>query len=100
MLLFVFGEARRAQHGVEQFLSHVDVTRRHDVFEHGHAREEPDVLKRSRDAAAGDLIRTQTVDALAVEEDRTGSGLIDAGEQVEDRGLAGAVWTNQTEDLA
>ena len=34
MLLLVTDETRRAQHGVEQVLAHVNVTGRHHVFQH------------------------------------------------------------------
>src|SRR6185295_12658121 len=83
-----------------QLLAHVNVTGRHYVIQHRHARKQSNVLKRARDAARGDLIRTQTVDALTVEVNRAGRRLVDAGEQVEDRGLARAVGTDETVDLA
>src|SRR6185503_10806321 len=85
--------------GVEQVLAHVNVTRGHHVFEYRHARKEPDVLKRPGNAAARDLIRTQAVDTPAVEVDLAGGWFVNAGQQIEDRSLAGAVRTDETVDL-
>src|SRR6185369_8665922 len=93
-------ESRRAQDGVDQFLPHVNVTGRHDVIEHCHTRKQPDVLERSRNAARSDLVWTQTVDALTVEMNRARRWLVNSGQQVEDRRLAGTVRSNQSVDLA
>src|SRR6185503_5016721 len=70
MLLLVSIKPRRAQHCVNQSLAHVNVTGRHHVFQHRHAWKQSNVLERARDAACGDLIRTQAVNALTIEVDR------------------------------
>src|SRR6185369_9546014 len=99
MFLLVLIKPWRAQHCVEQSLAHVNVTSRHDIFQHRHARKQSNVLERARDTACGDLIWTQAVDALTLEMDRAGRWLVDACEQIEDRRLARAVWTDETVDL-
>src|SRR5215213_3338413 len=100
MLLLVTSKARRTQHCVKQLLAHVNVTGRHDVFQYRHARKQSNVLKRARDPTFCDLIWTQTVDALTIKMNRAGRRLVDTGEQVEDRCLACAVWTDEAVDLA
>src|SRR6185369_1942678 len=99
MFLFVFAESRSAQHGVDQFLAHMNVTGRHDVIEHRHTRKQANVLERSRDTTRRYLVRTQTIDALPVEMNRPRSRLINSREQVEDRRLARAVWSDESVDL-
>ena len=49
---------------------------------------------------ARNLVRTQAVDALSLEINLAGSRLVNAGQQIENRGLAGAVRSDQSVDLA
>jgi hypothetical protein len=72
----------------------------HDVFQHAHGIEAAHDLEGARDAEprAGD--RPQARDPLAVEPDLARIGRDLAGDAVEQRGLAGAVRTDQAQDLA
>ena len=49
---------------------------------------------------AGDAVGAQAGDVVAVEEDAAGVERLEAGDQVEQRGLAGAVRADDAEDLA
>ena len=70
------------------------------VLEHGHGREELDVLKRPRDPPANDPMRRRAQKALTVEGDLAGVRPVEPGDQIEERGLAGAVRPDQACDLA
>ena len=61
------------------------------VLEHAHVRERLRDLERTADALAAAILPRDTGDVLAVETDPTLVGPIHAGDQVEQRGLAGAV---------
>jgi hypothetical protein len=62
--------------------------------------EQPDVLKCAADSALRDRVRRHAGDVLAVEHDTAGGRLVDAGEHVEERRLAGAVRADQRDDRA
>jgi hypothetical protein len=70
------------------------------VLEHGHLLEQPQVLERARDAAQRGAARIDAGERLAAQLDRAGVGREVAGDQVEQRGLAGAVRTDQRGDDA
>jgi hypothetical protein len=53
--------------------------------------EEAKRLERSRDAALADLVRLQADDAPVIEQDVARVQVVDAGDDVEERRLAGAV---------
>ena len=72
----------------------------HDVLGHGEIGEGLELLEGARDAAAGDAVGPQAGDLAAVEEDAAGVGRLEAGDQVEQRRLAGAVGADDAEDLA
>ena len=95
---------RRPQDGAENRRTGPTVTADHHVFQHGHVLEQPDVLERSGHPQFGDDIGLQAVDPLAgatrLEMDVAAGGNIDAGDAVEDRGLARAVGADQRDDLA
>ena len=52
------------------------------------------------DTEAADAIGPQAGDVAAVQEDATGVGRLEAGDQIEQRRFAGAVRTNDADDLA
>src|SRR5438105_4968386 len=83
-----------ADHRVGQKLRRSKMARGHDIFEHGHVAEQPSVLKRARDAELSDLIRLFPFDSHTVEVDVALGRLVYAGEQIEDRRLARAVWSD------
>src|SRR6185312_7352116 len=72
----------------------------HDVFARGEFVEQRHDLERARDALGGDAVRTEPRHILAVEPDRTAARLHAAGEYVEKRGLARAIRSHQTVELA
>jgi hypothetical protein len=65
-----------------------------DVLEHAQAREDRRDLKAARQASPGDLVGRQAVDAPAVQLDLAGRGREAPADHVEQRGLAGAVRTD------
>jgi hypothetical protein len=69
------------------------------VLEHGHRREELDVLERARDPAPDDAVRRRAQQALAVEGDLALVRLVQARDQVEERRLPGPVGPDQAGDL-
>ena len=81
----------------------------HDVFEHGHGREQADVLERAGHAERRDLVGLHAVEgrgagglAVAlgqVKLDGPFGGQIDAGDAVEERGLPRAVGADKRDDL-
>ena len=70
------------------------------VLEGRHVLEEPNVLKRPADSALGDRVGRLAGHVLAVEHDPAGGRPVDAGEHVEERGLARAVRADQRNDRA
>src|SRR4029453_3722851 len=74
--------------------------RQENVLERRHAPEELGSLKRPGDAARGDLMRPQTIDALPPQPDLARVGVIQAREQVYRRRLARAVGADEAADLA
>ena len=71
-----------------------------NVIQHGHPRHELDVLERAADAAASDLERLAAGNRRATKQDIAGGERQRAGNQVEHRAFAGAVGTDEAEDLA
>src|SRR4029450_8157087 len=71
-----------------------------DVLERGHVLEQPDVLERPADPPLGDRVRRLAGDLVAVEDDHAPGRLVDAGDHVEERRLAGAVRADQADDRA
>src|SRR3972149_7001406 len=59
-----------------------------DVLERGHVREQADVLERTADAERRDLVGAQAEQRLLAEGDAPLVGLVEAGEDVEERRLA------------
>jgi hypothetical protein len=78
----------------------VRVCAHHDVFEHRHIVEEANVLKGAAHPLRRDPIGTQPNDRLSIEANFAFFRLVDAGDRVEDRGLAGAVWPDDAGDAA
>src|SRR2546423_10687968 len=70
------------------------------VVQDGHRAEQRDVLKRAREAAADHLMRTDRQNRGAIDEDRAGARPVNAGDDVEEGCLAGAVGSDQSDHLA
>ena len=76
-----------------------------EVFLHRHAAEEPAALGNERDTTLDDQVRIERAQVLAVPADRarppsTPRGPHEAGDAIQQRALAGAVRTEQRDDLA
>src|SRR5262249_60034081 len=69
------------------------------VVEDGHAAEPGDVLERARDPQLGPLVWSELRDVAAVEHDPSVGRRVDAADAVEDAGLAGAVGTDDGEEI-
>ena len=69
------------------------------VLQHGRVLEQLDVLERARDAALRHVVR-RAGHLLPLEHDAARGRRIDQADQVEDRGLAGAVRPDDGVDLA
>src|SRR5919108_1790673 len=80
--------------------AHLEQPARHDVVEHAHALEERDVLERPGDAQRGHVGRGQVRAVAAGEADRALVGMVEAADDVEQRGLAGAVGPDDRQELA
>jgi len=79
------------------------VLRDQQVFEHGHARKEPDVLEGAHDARlVGDAVALQAGEFLfalrGMEHDGPGTGAVKPCDAVEQRGLACAVGADHRRD--
>jgi hypothetical protein len=72
----------------------------HEIFEHGHARPFLRDLEGAREAKAEELVRLLARHIGAVEEDAAVIGSRHAGDDVEERRLAGAVRANEAGDRA
>src|SRR5262249_25148094 len=68
--------------------------------QHGHAPEAPHDLPGPRDAEAADALGPRAGDVGPVEHDPPLVGMEHAADAVEERGLAGAVGSDQPHDLA
>ena len=92
--------AGRAEHRPEDAGPGVPVRRRHHVLAHAHVQEQAQRLEGARDPALGDLVRLEADDAAPFEEDVACGRLVDAGDEVEERRLAGAVRADHADDLS
>src|SRR3974390_2621808 len=72
----------------------------HDVFQHAHAAEDLQILKGAREPLAREIVRGEPGDRLPAEPDLAVVGTIDAGNEIEQGGFAGAVRTDDREHLA
>src|SRR5262249_40606533 len=71
-----------------------------DVVDRGEAVERPNVLERARDPARAPAMGRQRGDVLAAQADASPVGTHGAGDQVEERRLAGAVRPHDPDDGA
>src|SRR6266566_8084645 len=70
------------------------------VFQRRHRSEQPDVLKRPSQSGCGSLMRRHAGDVGAVKQYPAGGRLVEAGEDVQSCGLAGAVRSDQCMNAA
>jgi len=72
----------------------------HDVLEHGQPVEQCYILKRAADPDARDFMARHRQDGLPLEQHIALAGLVEPAEDIEKRGLPGAVGADQPGDLA
>src|SRR5262249_52752226 len=72
----------------------------HNVFERGHAEENLQVLERARHAPARELFRRKRGHLLAGKSHAALRGQVETGDEIEQRGLAGAVRADDRKDEA
>ena len=75
-------------------------TRGEHVLERRHVREDPRDLEGTSDAGPGDLVRRRLLDGLALEPNRARVERIDPAGGIQQRGLAGTVRADETDELA
>ena len=93
-------EARCAEHGADQSGMGAHVAADHHVLERRHVGEQADVLEGAGNARLGDLVHRARLVRLAAELEAAGVGRVEAGQHVEEGGLAGSVGADQAVDLA
>ena len=71
-----------------------------DVLQHRHLRERLHDLEGAREPEPRDLVGPHPGDVAAVEEHASGGRRMHAGDQIDQGGLAGAIRSDQAEDLA
>src|SRR3982074_1832372 len=86
--------ARRAKHRVEETGARLAMQAYRDVLESGHFAEQLEVLERSANPGAGSLSRRMAGDIPRTETQRPTADPIHAGNEIEQRGLAGAIGPN------
>jgi hypothetical protein len=72
----------------------------HHVVQHGHPREGAQLLERPRNPAAADRVRRQPRQRRTVEPHLPLVGMVEAGDDLEQGGLAGAVGADDPDQLA
>ena len=76
-----------------------DIGADHDIVRDRHAQERAHDLEGAADAGLAELVRLAAGHVAAVEQNFAGAGPQESVEQVEQRGLAGAVGADDAEDL-
>ena len=97
--LFVLPIRRQAQHALKAGVALLVVQADLNVILHRHGVEQANVLECTGNTHAVDLVDRLARGVLAVEQDGAVRGLVNLGEQVEDRSLAGAVGADETGNL-
>src|SRR5208283_5284727 len=88
------------EEGGERARPHIDVPPHEDVVEHAHAAEQSEVLKGAGDTEARHEMRLGSGDIAPLIENATALRRVEAGDGVDEGGLAAAVGTHQSENLA
>ena len=87
------------QERISVAIGHSEMIGNLDVVDNTGLAEQADVLERAGDPCLGDLVGFPAHNALPVEDDGTLGRRINAGDHVEDGRLAGAVGSNEADDL-
>ena len=91
--------AEAVGHGGQQVLPDAIVHPHLHIVDDAHIVVQPDILEGTGDAHAADLMGGLARRWHPIDEDAAPGGLIDAGEEVKDRGLPGSVGADQSGDL-
>ena len=97
--LLVLPIRRQAQHALKAGVTLLVMQADLNVILHRHGIKQANVLEGTGNTHAVDLVDRLARGVLTVEQDGAVRGLIHLGEQVEDRGLTGAVGADQTGNL-
>ena len=92
--------AVEAERAGEKPRSRARICSEQDIVEQRHVRAQFHVLERARNALGGDMTRRQARHVVVEEQDLPGVRFRRPGDQIEQRGLAGAVRADQAQDLA
>src|SRR5215470_6478772 len=84
----------------EEVPAHLEQPPRHDVVEHAHALEEGHVLEGARDAEAGHVEGLELGTVASLEDNAALLRMVEAADDVEERGLARPVGADDGHDLA
>ena len=88
-----------AEHARQRAVPGLEVLGGDEVLAHRRALHQPDVLERAPEPERGPLVHGQVGDLLAPVDDAAAVGRVEAGDDVEQRRLAGAVGTDHADDL-
>src|SRR5207302_9641195 len=75
-------------------------TRQQQILEHAHVAEQSTDLKAAHQAASRNLVRLEPQQRASIEKNVAAVRRIEAGNEVDERRLAGAVRSDQSADLA
>ena len=92
--------AGELEHGTDDTGVGADVAPHHHVFHRRHLAEQPDVLEGPGDAGFRDLVHGARFVRLALQDEASRVGRVEAGDHVEEGRLAGSVGADQAIDLA
>src|SRR5581483_3599130 len=98
--LLLHGEGRQLEDCLERVEAQPGMFADQNVLDGGHVVEQADVLEGAGDAAIDDLVGLEPDNALAGEDQLAAGRREQAGDDVEERGLAGPVRADQAEHLA
>ena len=82
-----------------RLLADLSARRDEGVLQDRHAAEEPRVLEATHHTPGENLVRLEGVDSLALEEDGSAVGLVDARDDVEQGRLAASVRPDEPDEL-
>ncbi|MNT28106.1 hypothetical protein D3C72_1637690 [compost metagenome] len=88
---FFAASPAKVEQGVQHIGAQVRVPPQLDVVQHRHAAKQRDVLETARQPQLGAFGRGHARDVAALEPDLPGRRLVETGNSIEQRGLAGAV---------
>ena len=98
-MLFPFSVLLRLEYSVRHVVCGVQIAGDNHIAEDGQVGKQADILEGPADAKLGYPMGCAAGDVCTVEDDLAAIRRINAGDVVEDGGLARAVWANQAMDF-